>query len=100
MNQQFQGRQLVNICILQEELTSLNTFFPSHVTTNDGGSRSSTAIHALIKKLIDNELPNKPLSDNKISALLKEDGINVARRTIAKYRETMTIPPSNERKRF
>ena len=52
------------------------------------------------KKLIDNELPDKPLSDNKISALLKEDGINVARRTIAKYRETMTIPPSNERKRF
>ena len=78
----------------------LKYFFPSHVTTNDGGSCSSTAIHALIKKLIDNELPNKPLSDNKISALLKEDGINVARRTIAKYRETMTIPPSNERKRF
>ena len=78
----------------------LKYFFPSHVTTNDGGSCSSTAIHALIKKLIDDELPNKPLSDNKISALLKEDGINVARRTIAKYRETMTIPPSNERKRF
>ena len=78
----------------------LKYFFPSHVTTNDGGSCSSTAIHALIKKLINDELPNKPLSDNKISALLKEDGINVARRTIAKYRETMTIPPSNERKRF
>lgn len=78
----------------------LKYFFPSHVTTKDGGSCSSTAIHALIKKLIDNELPDKPLSDNKISALLKEDGINVARRTIAKYRETMTIPPSNERKRF
>jgi RNA polymerase sigma-54 factor len=78
----------------------LKYFFPSHVTTNDGGSCSSTAIHALIKKLIDDELPNKPLSDNKISALLKKDGINVARRTIAKYRETMTIPPSNERKRF
>ena len=78
----------------------LKYFFPSHVTTNDGGSCSSTAIHALIKKLIDDELPNKPLSDNKISALLKEDGINVARRTIAKYRETMIIPPSNERKRF
>ena len=78
----------------------LKYFFPSHVTTNDGGSCSSTAIHALIKKLIDNELPNKPLSDNKISALLKEDGINVARRTIAKYRETMTLPPSNERTRF
>ena len=78
----------------------LKYFFPSHVTTNDGGSCSSTAIHALIKKLINDELPNKPLSDNKISALLKEDGINVARRTIAKYRETMIIPPSNERKRF
>ena len=50
--------------------------------------------------MIDNEMPNKPLSDNKIMGLLKEKGIKVARRTIAKYREAMTIPPSNERKRL
>ena len=78
----------------------LKYFFASHVGTDHGGIRSSTAIRALIKKMIDNELPNKPLSDNKITALLKKEGINVARRTIAKYRESMSIPPSNERKRM
>ena len=78
----------------------LKYFFASHVRTDRGGIRSSTAIRALIKKMIDNELPNKPLSDNKITALLKKEGINVARRTIAKYRESMSIPPSNERKRM
>tara|TARA_B100001250_G_C19786152_1_gene784239 strand:+ start:679 stop:2109 length:1431 start_codon:yes stop_codon:yes gene_type:complete len=78
----------------------LKYFFASHVRTDRGGIRSSTAIRALIKKMIDNELPNKPLSDNKITALLKKEGINVARRTIAKYREGMSIPPSNERKRM
>ena len=69
----------------------------------DSTSENDTRITSLgyfIRKYKIDELPNKPLSDNKISALLKEDGINVARRTIAKYRETMTIPPSNERKRF
>ena len=78
----------------------LKYFFTSHVGTEHGGICSSTAIRALIKKLINSELPNKPLSDNKITALLKEEGINVARRTIAKYRESMAIPPSNERKRM
>ncbi len=78
----------------------LKYFFASHVETDHGGSRSSTAIRALIKKLIDNELPDKPLSDNNIATLLKKEGINVARRTIAKYREGMAIPPSNERKRM
>ena len=78
----------------------LKYFFTSHVGTDHGGIRSSTAIRALIKRMIDNELPNKPLSDNKITALLKKEGINVARRTIAKYRESMSIPPSNERKRM
>ena len=78
----------------------LKYFFASHVGTDHGGIRSSTAIRALIKRMIDNELPNKPLSDNKITALLKKEGINVARRTIAKYRESMSIPPSNERKRM
>ena len=78
----------------------LKYFFASHVKTDRGELRSSTAIRALIKKMIDNELPNKPLSDNKITDLLKKEGINVARRTIAKYREGMSIPPSNERKRM
>ncbi len=75
-------------------------FFSSHVSTSDGGECSATAIRAMIKKLIDNEDPRKPMSDNKIASLLVEQGINVARRTVAKYREAMAIPPSNERKRL
>ncbi|MEJ2465198.1 MAG: RNA polymerase factor sigma-54 [Candidatus Thiodiazotropha sp.] len=75
-------------------------FFSSHVSTSAGGECSSTAIRALIKKLIAAELPNKPLSDNKIATILSEQGIEVARRTVAKYRESMGIPPSNERKRL
>ncbi|WP_144391467.1 RNA polymerase factor sigma-54 [Pleionea sediminis] len=76
----------------------LKYFFSSHVSTSAGGECSSTAIRALIKKLIAAENSAKPLSDNKIANLLKDQGINVARRTIAKYREAMNIPPSNERK--
>lgn len=75
-------------------------FFSSHVSTEGGGECSSTAIRAFIKELIANENPIKPLSDSKIADLLNEKGINVARRTIAKYREAMLIPPSSERKRF
>lgn len=78
----------------------LKYFFSSHVSTDAGGACSSTAIRALIKKLISAEVPNKPLSDNKIAAVLSDQGINVARRTVAKYREAMSIPPSNERKRL
>jgi RNA polymerase sigma-54 factor len=78
----------------------LKYFFSSHLSTSHGGDASSTAIRALIKKLIAAETPQKPLSDSKISALLSEQGINVARRTVAKYREAMAIPPSNERKRL
>jgi RNA polymerase sigma-54 factor len=78
----------------------LKYFFSSHLSTSHGGEASSTAIRALIKKLIAAETPQKPLSDSKISALLSEQGINVARRTVAKYREAMAIPPSNERKRL
>jgi len=78
----------------------LKYFFSSHLSTNYGGEASSTAIRALIKKLITAETPQKPLSDNKISGLLLEQGINVARRTVAKYREAMLIQPSNERKRL
>jgi RNA polymerase sigma-54 factor len=75
-------------------------FFSSHVSTADGGECSATAIRAMVKKLIENENPRKPMSDNKISAFLVKEGINVARRTVAKYREAMSIPPSNERKRL
>ena len=78
----------------------LKYFFSSHLSTSHGGEASSTAIRALMKKLIAAETPKKPLSDSKISALLSEQGINVARRTVAKYREAMAIPPSNERKRL
>ncbi len=78
----------------------LKYFFSSHVSTDSGGECSSTAIRALIKKLVAEENPRKPLSDSKITALLAEQGIQVARRTIAKYRESLAIPPSNERKRL
>ena len=78
----------------------LKYFFSSHVSTAAGGECSSTAIRALIKKLIAAENPRKPLSDSKITGLLEEQGIKVARRTIAKYRESLVIPPSNERKRL
>ena len=78
----------------------LKYFFSSHVNTASGGECSSTAIRALIKKLIAAENPRKPLSDSKITNLLAEQGIKVARRTIAKYRESLVIPPSNERKRL
>jgi RNA polymerase sigma-54 factor len=76
----------------------LKYFFSSHVNTESGGECSSVAIRALIKKLISTENTTKPLSDNKIAQLLSEQGIKVARRTVAKYREAMQIPPSNERK--
>lgn len=75
-------------------------FFSSHVSTDAGGECSATAIRAFIKELINSEKPAKPLSDSKIADLLKEKGINVARRTIAKYRESMSIPPSSQRKRI
>ncbi len=75
-------------------------FFSSHVGTADGGECSATAIRAIIKKFVAAEKPEKPLSDNKIATLLEDQGINVARRTVAKYREALNIPPSNERKRL
>ncbi|WP_431688261.1 RNA polymerase factor sigma-54 [Hahella sp. NBU794] len=78
----------------------LKYFFSSHVSTDTGGECSSTAIRAIIKKLVAAESPKKPLSDSKIAALLGDQGINVARRTIANYREALSIPPSNERKRL
>lgn len=78
----------------------LKYFFSSHVSTANGGECSATAIRAMLKKLIAAEHRSKPLSDNKLASLLAEQGINVARRTVAKYREAMSIPPSNERKRL
>lgn len=78
----------------------LKYFFSSHVGTSMGGEASSTAIRAVIKKLIASESIQKPLSDSKIATILSKQGINVARRTVAKYRESMQIPPSNERKRL
>jgi len=75
-------------------------FFSSHVSTESGGECSATAIRAIIKKLVAAENPTKPLSDNKMASVLAEQGINVARRTIAKYRESLSISPSNERKRL
>lgn len=78
----------------------LKYFFSSHVKNNYGDLHSSIAIQASIKKLIDAEPNAKPLSDSKIVAMLSTQGIDVARRTVAKYRESMHIPPSNERKRI
>lgn len=79
-------------------LFELKYFFSSHVGTTAGGEASSTAIRAKIKKLIAEENPRKPLSDNRITDLLKQDGIEVARRTVAKYRESLHIASSSERK--
>ncbi|MDQ8937139.1 RNA polymerase factor sigma-54 [Acinetobacter rudis] len=79
-------------------LFELKYFFSSHVGTSEGGEMSSTAIRAKIKKLIAEENPRKPLSDNSIAALLKEQGIDVARRTVAKYRESLHIASSSDRK--
>ncbi len=78
----------------------LKYFFSSHVSTDNGGECSSTAIRALVKKMLSIENPVKPLSDNKIANILAEQGIQVARRTIAKYRESLGIAPSNQRKRL
>ncbi|WP_087016677.1 RNA polymerase factor sigma-54 [Thaumasiovibrio subtropicus] len=78
----------------------LKFFFSSHVSTDNGGECSSTAIRALVKKLVAAENQAKPLSDSKIATLLADQGVMVARRTIAKYRESLGIPPSNQRKRL
>ena len=73
-------------------------FFSSHLASDDG-QQSSTAVRAKIRKLISAENPMKPLSDKQIAKLLSEDGIKVARRTVAKYREAMSIPSSVQRRR-
>ena len=73
-------------------------FFSSHVSSVDGDDQSSIAVRAKIRKLISAENPRKPLSDSKITALLKDEGVQVARRTVAKYREALQIPSSSERR--
>ncbi len=77
----------------------LRYFFSSQVEGSDGSGTSSTAIRAKIKKLIREEDPRAPLSDSRIAEILSGEGIMVARRTVAKYRETMGLAPSNERRR-
>ena len=81
-------------------LFELKYFFSSHVGTSTGGECSSTAIRAMIKKMISEENPRKPLSDNVIAEKLQATGIDVARRTVAKYRESLNIASSSERKRL
>ena len=76
----------------------LKYFFGSHVATDSGGACSATAIRALLKQLIGNEDGKKPLSDSQLSEILGQQGIVVARRTVAKYRESLNIPPVNLRK--
>ena len=70
------------------------------VADGSGGTTSSTAIQAMIRKLIETEDPRKPLSDARLASDLKAQGVPVARRTVAKYREAMNIPASNERQRL
>ena len=76
----------------------LKYFFGSHVATESGGACSATAIRALIKQMVSEENQRKPLSDNQITDILSKQGIVVARRTIAKYRESLQIPAASQRK--
>ena len=78
----------------------LKAFFASGIDTEGGGEASSTAIQSMIRRLIDAENPRKPLSDAKLAELLKQSGVPVARRTVAKYREAMEILSSHERVRI
>jgi len=79
-------------------LYEMKYFFSSALSNADGESSSSTAIRSLIRKMVNEEPKQKPLSDSKISQLLKQEGYSVARRTIAKYRDSMQIAPSSQRK--
>ena len=79
---------------------ALRDFFASGIETEGGGSASSTAIQDMIRKLVEAEDPRKPMSDARLADTLKADGVPVARRTVAKYREALQIPPSHERVRI
>ncbi|MDH5339596.1 MAG: RNA polymerase factor sigma-54, partial [Rubrivivax sp.] len=76
----------------------LKYFFGSSLNTDAGGNASSTAVRALIQQLVAAESPGKPLSDSQLSQMLEEQGIQVARRTVAKYREALKIAPASLRK--
>jgi RNA polymerase sigma-54 factor len=78
----------------------LRSFFASGIETGAGGEASSTAIQAMIRQLIEAENPRKPLSDARLAETLKATGVPVARRTVAKYREAMSIPSSQDRMRI
>lgn len=80
-------------------LYELKFFFSSGLTTS-GGEMSSTSIKSMIKDLIEQENPKKPYSDQKISDILKAKGINISRRTVAKYRDELEIPSSTARRRY
>jgi RNA polymerase sigma-54 factor len=79
---------------------ALRDFFASGIETESGGSASSTAIQDMIRKLVAAEDPRKPMSDARLAEMLKAEGVPVARRTVAKYREAIHIPPSHERVRI
>ena len=82
-------------------LYPLKYFFTKAISAADGGeSVSAAVVQAEIKALIDKENPLRPLSDGRIVAILKENGVNIARRTVAKYREAMNIPSSVQRRRL
>jgi RNA polymerase sigma-54 factor len=76
----------------------LKHFFGSSLSTDAGGNTSSTAVRALIRQFVSAEDAGKPLSDNQLSAMLEEQGIQVARRTVAKYREALKIAPAGLRR--
>jgi RNA polymerase sigma-54 factor len=76
----------------------LKYFFGSSLATDAGGNASSTAVRALILQLVSAENPSKPLSDSQLSDMLEEQGIQVARRTVAKYREALKIAPASLRR--
>ena len=76
----------------------LKYFFSSQVASDNGEGVSSIAVQEQIRNIVKNELPTKPCSDEKICKMLSSSGIQVARRTVAKYREQMGIPPSSKRK--
>ncbi|MCE5420925.1 MAG: RNA polymerase factor sigma-54, partial [Acidithiobacillus sp.] len=75
-------------------------FFSSHVNTDSGGAASATAIRALIAKFVQAEDPQHPLSDAEIAKILADQGVQIARRTVAKYREAANIPPASQRRRL
>jgi len=78
----------------------LRAFFASGIETGSGGEASSTAIQAMIRRLVEGEDPRKPMSDARLAETLKASGVPVARRTVAKYREAMSIPSSQDRLRI